>query len=265
MYELKYHKATSVADAVDVLGKADDGKVLAGGQTLVPTMKQHLAAPSDLIDIRALSELQGVCIKGDALVVGAATRHADVALHANVCMHIPALASLAGGIGDPAVRAMGTIGGSLANNDPSACYPAAALAMNASIITDRRELDADTFFAGMFATDLDEDEIITAVRFPIPEKAAYAKFPNPASRYAMVGVFVAVLDGDVRVAITGAGEDGVFRHQGLEEALAESFTSDAVDGVEVSEEELMGDLHGSAAYRAQLIKVMTKRAVVAAG
>ena len=265
MYELKYHKATSVADAVDVLGKADDGKVLAGGQTLVPTMKQHLAAPSDLIDIRALSELQGVCIKGDALVVWAATRHADVALHANVCMHIPALASLAGGIGDPAVRAMGTIGGSLANNDPSAYYPAAALAMNASIITDSRELDADTFFAGMFATDLDEDEIITAVRFQIPEKAAYAKFPNPASRYAMVGVFVAVLDGDVRVAITGAGEDGVFRHQGLEEALAESFTSDAVDGVEVSEEELMGDLHGSAAYRAQLIKVMTKRAVVAAG
>ena len=265
MYVLKYHKATSIADAVAVLGDAEDGKVIAGGQTLVPTMKQHLAAPSDLIDIRALAELQGVCIKGDALVVGAATRHADVALHTDVQTHIPALATLAGGIGDPAVRAMGTIGGSLANNDPSACYPAAALALNATIITDRREVDADAFFAGMFATDLDEDEIITSVRFPIPEKAAYAKFPNPASRYAMVGVFVAVLDGDARVAVTGAGEDGVFRHQVLEAALAARFTPAAVDGVDVSEEELMSDLHGSAAYRAQLIKVMAKRAVIAAG
>ena len=265
MYELKYHKATSLADAVGVLGSADDGKVLAGGQTLVPTMKQHLAAPSDLIDIRALAELKGVCVSDGALIIGAATCHSDVATNTEVLARIPALATLAGGIGDPAVRAMGTIGGSLANNDPSACYPAAVLALEATIVTDRREVAADDFFDGMFATDLEDDEIITSVRFPVPEKAAYAKFPNPASRYAMVGVFVAVVDGEVRVAVTGAGEDGVFRHEDLEAALTDSFTPGAVDDVEVSDEDLMADLHGSADYRAQLIKVMTKRAVAAAG
>ena len=265
MYELKYHKATSVADAVEALGGAEDGKVLAGGQTLLPTLKQHLAAPSDLIDIRALAALEGVRAQGDVITIGAATRHADVALNAHVRAHIPALAALAGGIGDPAVRAMGTIGGSLANNDPAACYPAAVLALGATIITDRREVAADAFFDGMFATDLEDDEIITAVRIPVPEKAAYAKFPNPASRYAMVGVFVAVSGGDVRVAVTGAGEDGVFRHDDLEAALDDTFAPEAVDSVDVSDEGLMGDLHGSAAYRAQLIKVMTKRAVAAAG
>ena len=261
MYELKYHKATSVADAVDVLGKADDGKVLAGGQTLVPTMKQHLAAPSDLIDIRALSELQGVCIKGDALVVGAATRHADVALHANVCMHIPALASLAGGIGDPAVRARGTIGGSVANNDPAADYPAACLGLGATIVTDKREILADDFFTGMFETALDEQEIITAVKFPKAAKAAYAKFPNPASRYAMVGVMAAQAADGVRVAVTGAGADGVFRHAEMEAALSSDWSPASAEGVSTDSGNMMSDLHGSSVYRAHLVGVMAGRAV----
>lgn len=265
MYDVKYHKAGSVAEAVSALGRAEDGKVLAGGQTLLPTMKQHLAAPSDLVDVRGIAGLDGVTVSNGAVTIGAATRHADVASNADVLAHIPGLAALASHIGDPAVRAMGTIGGSVANNDPAADYPAAVLALGATIVTDRREVAADDFFDGMFSTDLEEDEIITAIRFPVPAKAAYAKFPNPASRYAMVGVCVAQTGGAVRVAVTGAGEDGVFRHEGLEAALAADFSAAAVDGVAISEEGLMGDIHGSAVYRAQLLKVMAKRAVIAAG
>lgn len=262
MYAAKYHKPASVADAVAALGSADDAKVLAGGQTLLPTMKQHLAAPSDLVDIRGLDGMVGVTDNGDSLTIGAATTHAEVAATATA---IPALASLAAGIGDPAVRHMGTIGGSLANNDPAADYPAAALGLGATIVTNAREIAADDFFEGMFTTALEDDEIITAVRFPKPKRAGYAKFRNPASRYALVGAFVADTGSGVRVAITGAGADGVFRHDGLESALGGNFSADAVSGVAVSSDGLLSDMHADAAYRANLISVMTKRAVEAAG
>jgi carbon-monoxide dehydrogenase medium subunit len=264
MYPVKYHRPESVAEAVADLAAAEEAKVLAGGQTLIPTMKQHLAAPSMVIDIRGLPGLSEIRAEGDALVIGATATHAAVAADATVAAKIPALAHLAGHIGDPAVRHMGTIGGSLANNDPTACYPSAVLALGATVVTDRREIAAEDYFEGMFATALEEDELITAIRFPVPTRAAYAKFPNPASRYAMVGVFVAETAGGVRVAVTGAGQDGVFRHAGLEAALSRSFTPEAVDAVTVSPDDLMEDMHGSAAYRANLIKVMAKRAVAAA-
>lgn len=263
MYDLTYHKAQSVDDAAAKLGGASEGKILAGGQTLLPTLKQHLAAPSDLIDLGGVAELKGVCVDGDTLVIGATTTHAEVAGNADVQRLCPAVAKLASGIGDPAVRHMGTIGGSLANNDPAADYPAAALALGATIVTNKREIAAEDFFEGMFATALEEDEIITSVRFPACASAAYAKFPNPASRYAMAGVFVAKTGDGVRVAVTGAGEDGVFRHAGIEVALKENFSPDAVDGVSVSSHGLMSDIHGSAEYRANLVKVMAKRAVAA--
>ena len=264
MYAAKYHKPASVADAVSALSGAADGAVLAGGQTLLPTMKQHLAAPSDLVDIRGIDGMVGVSAADGALTIGAATTHAEVASNPEVLAHIPALACLAEGIGDPAVRHMGTIGGSVANNDPAADYPSAVLALNATIVTNAREIAADDFFDGMFSTVLDDGEIITAVRFPVPERAAYSKFPNPASRYAMAGVFVAKTGGGVRVAVTGAGENGVFRHDGLEAALAADFSEAAAGGVAVSADGLMSDLHGSAAYRANLVSVMARRAVAAA-
>jgi carbon-monoxide dehydrogenase medium subunit len=263
MYDVSYHRPASLADAKAMLA-SDDAKVLAGGQTLLPTMKQHLAAPSDLVDIRKIPGMSGVKVEGGALVIGAATTHAEVAGNADVLKHIPSLACLAAGIGDPAVRHMGTIGGSVANNDPAADYPSAVLALNGTIVTDRREIAADDWFQGMFATALEPGEIITAIRFTPPKSGGYAKFPNPASRYAMVGVYVAQTAGGVRVAVTGAGEDGAFRHDGLEAALNASFTPAAVDGVSVSAEGLMSDIHGDAAYRAHLIKVMAKRAVAAA-
>ncbi|MEM9473859.1 MAG: xanthine dehydrogenase family protein subunit M [Pseudomonadota bacterium] len=261
MYETKYHKAGSVADAVAALSGADEGKVLSGGQTLLPTMKQHLAAPTDLVDVRGIEGMQGVTAGDGTITIAAATCHADVAGNADVRQHIPALAALAGGIGDPAVRAMGTIGGSIANNDPAADYPSAVLGLGATVITDRREIAADDFFQGMFTTALDEGEIITAVRFPVPARAGYAKFPNPASRYAMVGVFVAETGDAVRVAVTGAGADGVFRHDGLEAALGSDFSAGAVDGVSVAANGMLSDIHASAAYRAHLVGVMAKRAV----
>lgn len=272
MYASNYHKPSSLSEAVAALSSNEDAKVLAGGQTLLPTMKQHLAAPSDLVDIRAIDGMVGVSVSGDTVTIGAATTHAAVASNADLQAHIPALASLAEGIGDPAVRHMGTIGGSIANNDPAADYPAAVLGLGATVVTSKREIAADDFFDGMFATALDEDEIITAVKFPKPAKAAYAKFPNPASRYAMAGVFVAQgtnagNPGDppgVRVAVTGAGSDGVFRHGGMEAALASDFSSAAADGVAVSADDMLSDIHGDAAYRANLVKVMTKRAVSAA-
>ena len=264
MYQAKYHKPSSLAEAAGLAGSAEEGKFLAGGQTLLPTMKQHLAAPSDLVDLSGIDELSGIRVDGDALVIGAMTTHAEVAASAVVQAGIPALACLAAGIGDPAVRHMGTIGGSVANNDPAADYPAALLALGATVITDSREISADDYFEGMFTTALDEGEIVTAVRFPKADRAGYAKFPNPASRYAMVGVFVAASGGSVRVAVTGAGEDGVFRHDGLEAALGSEFSEASVDGVNVDAGGLMSDLHASDAYRAHLIKVMAKRAVAAA-
>ncbi|MEO0753077.1 MAG: xanthine dehydrogenase family protein subunit M [Pseudomonadota bacterium] len=264
MYETKYNKSSSVDDAVAALAAADEGKILSGGQTLLPTMKQHLAAPTDLVDVRGIEAMQGVCMDGDTVVIGAATCHADVASNANVQAHIPGLAALAGGIGDPAVRAMGTIGGSVANNDPAADYPSAVLALGATVVTNTREIAADAFFDGMFATVLEEGEIITALRFPKPARSAYAKFPNPASRYAMVGVMVAETGGSVRVAVTGAGADGVFRHDGLEAALGANFSEAAVDGVSVSNDGMLSDIHASDVYRAHLVKVMAKRAVAAA-
>ncbi len=264
MYATTYHRPASVADAAKLLSGHAEAKVLAGGQTLLPTMKQHLAAPSDLIDIRRIPGLQGVSVANGALVIGAATAHADVARNAEVLRHAPALACLAAGIGDPAVRHMGTIGGSVANNDPAADYPSAVLALNATVVTNRREIAADDYFKGMFTTALGADEIITAIRVTPPKRAAYAKFANPASRYALVGVFVAETASGVRVAVTGAGEGGVFRHKGLEAALSASFTPEAVDKVKISADGLLSDIHAGADYRAHLIGVMARRAVAAA-
>ena len=264
MYDVHYHRPASLEDALNLLAGADEPKILAGGQTLLPTMKQHLAAPSDLVDVRKIPGMKGVRVDGGTLVIGAATTHAEVAGNADVLRHIPSLACLAAGIGDPAVRHMGTIGGSIANNDPAADYPSAVLALNGTVVTNQREIAADDFFEGMFATALEEGEIITAVKFTPPKRGGYAKFPNPASRYAMVGVYVADTGAGVRVAVTGAGENGVFRHDGLEAALGANFAPDAVDGVSVSADGLLSDIHGDAAYRAHLVKVMAKRAVAAA-
>lgn len=269
MYAVNYHKPASIEDAAAAIGGAEEAKILAGGQTLLPTMKQHLAAPSDVVDIRGIGGMTDIAVRGNSVTIGAAATHAAVAASAEVGSVCPALAALASRIGDPAVRHMGTIGGSIANNDPAADYPAGLLGLGATIVTNNREIAADDFFTGMFTTALDEGEIITAVSVDKPEKAGYAKFPNPASRYAMVGVFVSrgteAGDPGVRVAVTGAGEDGVFRHAGLEAALAANWSPDAVDAVNVSADGLMSDIHASADYRAHLIKVMAKRAVAAAG
>ena len=265
MYQTKYHKPQSVDDAVAALGAADEGKILSGGQTLLPTMKQHLAAPSDLVDVRGIAGMDDITVANGAVTIGAAARHADVSSNADVQSQIPALAALAGGIGDPAVRAMGTIGGSVANNDPAADYPSAVLGLGATIVTNQREIAADDFFEGMFSTALEEAEIITAIRFPVPKRAGYAKFKNPASRYAMVGVFVAETDNGIRVAVTGAGSDGVFRAAEIEAALGSDFSSGAIPGSGVSEGDMLSDIHGTAAYRAHLVSVMAKRAVENAG
>jgi len=262
MYDVTYHKAESVADAAAKLG--EEAQLLSGGQTLIPTMKARLAAPEALIDVSGVAEMRGITVAGDSVTIGAATTHAEVANSAEVQEAIPALACLAAGIGDPAVRHRGTLGGSVANNDPSADYPAACLALGATVVTNSREIAADDFFQGMFETALNEGEIITAVRFPRVEKAAYAKFPNPASRYAMVGVMVAKAGDGVRVAVTGAGADGVFRHDGMEAALTADWSSAAAAGVSTDPDGLLADMHGSAAYRASLITAMAKRAVDAA-
>ena len=256
MYPTAFQKASSAADAVAKLGASEDGKILAGGQTLIPTMKARLAAPSDLISLSGagLSGISG----GE---IGAMATHAEVAASNDVPS---AVAALAAGIGDPAVRHRGTIGGSVANNDPAADYPAACLALGATINTNKRKILSEDFFVGLFETALEDDEIITSVSFPSPDRAAYAKFANPASRYAMVGVFVAQVGGETRVAVTGAGENGVYRHTGLETALNAEFSAAAVEGVNVSADGLLSDLHGSAEYRAALIKAMAKRAVEAA-
>jgi len=261
MYQFDYHRPKTISEAAELLKSCDDPKILAGGQTLIPTLKQRLAMPSDLIDLGALQDLSFVKAEGDAIMIGAGTSHADVATNADVKKHLPALAKLAEGIGDPAVRHKGTIGGSLANNDPSADYPAAALALDAKIHTTKRLIEADEFFKGMFETALGDDEIITEITFPHPKHAAYVKFANPASRYAMVGVFVAETYMGIRVAVTGAGQNGVFRVKEMEEALAKSWSPDVLDGIKVPEEDLIADLHGGADYRSHLITVIAKRAV----
>ena len=265
MYDTHYHRASSVADAAKLIKKCDDGKLLSGGMTLIPTMKQRLAAPSDLIDLAHIAAMKGVKVSGRKVTIGAATTHADVASNEKLRGVCAALADLASHIGDPHVRHRGTIGGSIANNDPAADYPSAMLALDATIVTDKRSIPADKFFKGLFETSLKDGEIVTAVEFTAPAKAAYSKFPNPASRYAMTGVFVTKQKDGARVAVTGAGDDGVFRHKGLEAALNKKFASDALDGVAVSAKGLMSDMHASADYRAALIKVMAKRAVAAAG
>lgn len=265
MYATTYHRASSLADAVRLRSSSDEAKYVSGGMTLIPTMKQRLAAPSDLVDLRHVAELKGISVNGNRVRIGAATTHHEVSTSPELKAVCPAICHLASHIGDPHVRHMGTIGGSIANNDPAADYPSAMLALAATIVTDRREMSADDFFTGLFETALEEGEIVVAVTFEAPVKAGYSKFPNPASRYAMTGVFVAkAADGGVRVAVTGAGSDGVFRHAGLEAALAGNWSADAAAGVEVDASDLLSDIHGSAEYRANLVKVMAKRAVAAA-
>ncbi len=266
MYATKYHRASSVDEAVSMLVGADDGKLLAGGMTLLPTMKQRLAAPSDVIDVRHISDLSGVSVDGSFVTIGATTTHAAVASDAALRGACAAICDLAGGIGDPHVRSMGTIGGSVANNDPAADYPAAVLALNATVHTNQRSIDADDFFTGMFETALEDNEIINSITFDAPGKAAYAKFDNPASRYAMTGVFVAKHgDGSARVGVTGASQNGVFRLAELETALASNWSADAAAGVSVDAGDMLSDIHGDGAYRANLVKVMAERAIAAAG
>lgn len=259
MYNFDISQPASIADAAAELA-ADEAQALGGGQTLIPTLKQRLASPETLVSLTGIPEMQGIC-HGDTgdVCIGGATCHADVAADGSY----PALSELAAHIGDPAVRNRGTIGGSLANNDPSACYPAVALASGALIITNTRQIAADEFFLGMFETALEEGEIITEVRFPVPEKAHYEKFVQPASRFAMVGVFVAKYADGVRVAVTGASEEGVFRWTEAEAALNTNFSADALADLNVSADGMIGDLHASAAYRAHLVKIMTGRAVSA--
>ncbi|OIQ33626.1 MAG: carbon monoxide dehydrogenase [Alphaproteobacteria bacterium MedPE-SWcel] len=262
MYEFEFTRPASVAEAVAALN-AEEAQALGGGQTLIPTLKQRLAMPTTLVSLSGVAEMQGIGLQDDGqLVIGGATTHAEVA--SGAVGTYPALAALAGQIGDPAVRNRGTLGGSLANNDPAACYPAAALGSGATIVTNTREIPADEYFQGMFTTALEEGEIVVSVKFPVPEAANYQKFVQPASRFAMVGVFAARFADGVRVAVTGASEEGVFRWTDAEAALASSFTPDAISALSVDPDGMIGDIHGTKAYRAHLVNVMTRRAVAAA-
>ena len=263
MYNFAYHRPVSAADAASLLAQNAEAKIVAGGMTLVPTLKQRLAQPTDLIDLAGIGDLKGIKLEGGGITIGAMTTHAEVARSADVQKTIPALASLAARIGDPQVRNRGTIGGSVANSDPAADYPAAVLGLGATIRTNKREIKADDFFKGMFETALADGEIITAIHFPKPEKAGYSKFPNPASRYAIVGVMVAKTAGGLRVAVTGAGPCA-FRSKELEAALGSNFSADAAKGVKVKADGFNNDLHATAAYRAHLVSVMAARAVAAA-
>ena len=264
MYAFDYVRPASLADALKAIGTGDDVRPLAGGQTLIPTIKQRLAMPSSLVDLSGIAELKGIKRDASTLTIGAMTTHFEVSQSKDVWDSIPALGHLAAHIGDPAVRSAGTIGGSIANNDPAADYPAAVLALNATIVTNEREIPADSYFAGLFSTTLKPGEIIKAVRFPIPAKAGYSKFEQRASRYALVGVFVAQGSGGVRVAVTGSGGNGVFRAPSLEAALAKGLSVDALKGASVPATGLMSDLHGSADYRASVIPVIAERAVARA-
>jgi carbon-monoxide dehydrogenase medium subunit len=259
MYQFNYHKASSLADAAAALSKSSDARLLAGGQTLIASMKLRLAAPADVIDLSGVPELKGIKVDAGALTIGAMTRHAEVAASKEVQQAIPALARLAGVIGDRMVRNMGTMGGSVANNDPAADYPAAVLGMGATINTNKRKIAADDFFKGMYETALQPGEILVSISFPVPKRAGYMKFHNPASRYAIVGVFVAEGNG-VRVAVTGAGP-AAFRVAEMEKALAAKFSPDAIANINVPATGLNSDIHASAEYRAHLVNVMARRAV----
>jgi carbon-monoxide dehydrogenase medium subunit len=263
MYSVNYHRATSLEEAAQLLA-GGEARALSGGMTLIPAMKTRLAAPPDVVDLMHISALKGIRVSGRRVTIGAATTHAEVAQSAEIKAVCPAICHLASHIGDPHVRHRGTIGGSVANNDPAADYPAALLALGATIVTNKRQIAADQFFTDLFETALEDGEIITEVSFDAPDKAGYAKFPNPASRYAMTGVFVAKRQEDVRVAVTGAGENGVFRQAAVEAALAQRFEPGALEGLSVPAAGLMGDIHGSPEYRGNLIVVMAKRAVAAA-
>ena len=263
MYDFTYHRPKSVAEALGLLKGKPEARPMSGGMTLIPTLKLRLAKPSDVVDLGGIKELAGIKVEGGNVTIGGMTRHADVATSADVKSNIPALAYLAGHIGDPQVRNRGTMGGSVANNDPAADYPAAVVALNATVTTNTRKIPADSFFKGLFETALGEGELITAISFPKAEKAAYMKFPNPASRYAMVGVFVAKTAGGVRVAVTGAGPS-VFRVKAMEDALAKNFSSAAIKDIKIPADGLNSDIHASAEYRAHLVGVMARRAVDAA-
>jgi carbon-monoxide dehydrogenase medium subunit len=264
MYDFEYHKPGSIADAVKILSADPDARPIAGGQTLLPALKHRLNKPSSVVDLSGIAELKGIRREGDKLVIGALARHNEVANNPDVKSAIPALAQLAGTIGDIQVRNRGTIGGSVSNNDPAADYPAAVMALNATIITDKRRIAAEDFFQGMFTTALEPGELLVAIEFPIPEKAGYAKMRNPASRYVMAGAFIARTGGAVRVAINGAGP-GVFRQTEMEKALTANWSADAIAGVKQPADDLNSDIHGSAEYRAHLVTVMAKRAIAAAG
>src|SRR6266849_6595548 len=266
MYETTYHRPSSVDEAAALFAKGSESRYLAGGHTLLPVMKQRLASPSDVIDLGKIKDLLGIEVSADAVTIKAATTHDDVATSGPAQQAIPALAYLASLIGDPAVRHRGTLGGSIANNDPAADYPAAVLALGATVKTNKRSIAADDFFKGLFATALDDGEIIIAVSFPVQAKAGYSKFNHPASRFALTGVFVAKTPaGDVRVAATGASQDGVMRVPAIEAALKANWSLGALDSVKISADGLLTDVHGSSTYRANLIKVMAQRAVTAAG
>lgn len=260
MYEFNYHRPATLEDVNQLLESNEEAKIIAGGMTLLPTMKMRLAQPSDLVDLSAVSGLTGITDSGDAIEIGAMTRHADVAGNEDVRAAIPALAQLAKSIGDPQVRNRGTLGGSVANSDPAADYPAAVLGLNAVVITNQREIAADDFFTGLFETALAKNELLLSIRFPKPARAAYAKFPNPASRYAIVGVMIADTNGEIRVAVTGAGAC-VFRATAMEAALQSDFSSAALLDIDMDDADLNADMHASAAYRAHLIGVMARRAV----
>jgi len=264
MYNFTFHRPETLRQAVNLLSKNEDAKLLAGGHTLLPTMKLRLAGPPHLIDLSRIEALAGIELAGRSVTIGAMTRHVDVHTSPVVQEHAPVLAKLAGMIGDPAVRHMGTIGGSLANNDPTADYPAACLGLGATIITNKRRIKADDYFTGMFSTALEPAEIITKVSFPLPKKAAYQKFRNQASRYALVGVFVAKRGSEIGVAVTGAGANGVFRVTAFEEALKKRFSPKSIEGMTVPASGLNSDIHGSAEYRAHLIGVLARRAVAEA-
>lgn len=263
MHDFTYHKPTSVADAVKLLADPE-AKAISGGHTLLPALKHRLNKPTAVVDLSGIAELKGIKREGDKLIIGALARYVEIENSDVVKSAIPVIATMAHNIGDTQVRNRGTIGGSVANNDPAADYPAAVLGLNATVVTDKRRIAAEDFFQGMFTTALESDELITAIEFPIPEKAGYAKMRNPASRYVMAGAFVAKVGGEVRVAINGAGP-GVFRQTAMEQALTANWSPDAVAGIKQPADDLNSDIHGSAEYRAHLVTVMAKRAVADAG
>lgn len=263
MYAFNYHRPKSVEEAAKAVGSAEEGKIIAGGMSLLPSMKLRLAAPSDLVDLAAIDGLKGITVDGKTVTIGAMTRHADVQYSEDVKKAIPALAGLAGNIADPSVRNRGTLGGSIANSDPAADYPSAVLALDATVETNKRKIPADEFFVGLFETALEDDEIITKVHFKVPDAAAYEKFPHPASGFAMTGAFVARFGKEVRLAITGA-KDHVFRVPEMEKALAGKFAPESVADIKLPEDDMLSDLHCSADYRAHLCTVMAKRAVAKA-